>query len=187
MAHAGGWRSERYELPQGNGWTAKSGYKILVLDRGAVVLEFPGAWIVQPGRHQTDIRDRPTGAESSCVLAVSYLRLPAADWSELPLSRLLLDVAEADDRERIGLGPMIEVGRAGLEVAWTEARVVDPGERREARSRMCLARGGRIQCLITFDFWPEDEVRHVPVWDHMLGSLRLGARVNDPTSGKRIG
>ncbi len=187
MAHAGGWTGELYDLPQGHSWTAKPGYKVLVLDRGAVVLEFPASWFVQPGRHQTDIRDRPTAAESSCVLAVSYLRLPPADWSALPLSQLLLDVAQADDRERIGLGPVIEAGRAGLEVAWTEARVVDSNERRDSRSHMCLARGGGIQCLISFDFWPEDETRHAPVWAAVLDSLRLGARVDDPTVGRRMG
>ncbi|MGH7674781.1 MAG: hypothetical protein ACREMV_05855 [Gemmatimonadales bacterium] len=183
----GAWASELYELPQDHGWIAKPGYKILVLDRGAVALEFPAAWTVQPGAQQTDIRDQPSAAQSSCVLAVSYLRLPPADWSDLPLAQLLGDALRADDRERIGRGAVVIASRAGLEIVWTVSRVVDPGERREARCRVCLARGARIQCLITLDFWPEDETRHAPVWDHMLSSLRLGARVDDPALGRRIG
>jgi hypothetical protein len=81
---------------------------------------------------------------------------------------------------------VVEGRRAGLELAWTELRIVDSGERREARWRMCLARSARVQCLITFDFWPEDETRLAPAWDTVLESLRLGARVDDPTSGRRI-
>lgn len=65
--------------------------------------------------------------------------------------------------------------------------MVDEGEHCEARSRLGLARGNDLQCLITFDFWPEDAERHVPVWDAVLRSLRLGIRVEDPTRGRRIG
>jgi len=141
---------------------------------------------VQPGRQQIDIRDRPTAQESTCVLAVSCLRLPAVDWSGLPLSQLLVSAVQGDGREYIGRGPTIQTRRGDLEFAWTEQRVVDAGERREARCRMCLVRGDGVQCLISFDFWPEDEARLHTVWETMLDSLRLNAPVEDPTRGKRI-
>ena len=166
---------EVYELPPDHGWTAREGYKVLVLDRGAVVLEFPSAWHMQVGPHQIDIRDQPSPEQSTCVLAVSYLRLPPVDWTGLPLSRLVLDALEGDDRERIGVAPMVETNRSGLEVACLDLRVMDQVERREACSRLCLARGNRIQCLITFDYWPQEETRLLPVWDNVLDSLRLGA------------
>lgn len=131
------WTREVYQLPERHGWTATSGYKILVLDRGAVVLEFPADWIVEPGTSETRIRDGASAEESSCVLAVSCRRL----------------------RPLTGAG---------------------------CRSRMCLARDGTTQCLITFDFWPEDAARLGPAWDHVLDSLRLGARLEEPTTGRRI-
>lgn len=182
-----GWTREVYELPERHGWTATPGHKILVLDRGAVVLEFPADWVMDPGQSQVNLRDRASAEESSCVLAVSCLRLPPVDGSELPLSRLLLEAVEGDYRDRIAIGPVHESTRDGFTLAWTELRVVDPGEHRECRSRMCLARGKAVQCLVTFDFWPEDEARLSPVWDGVLGSLRLGVRVDDPTRGTRIG
>src|SRR6266545_3661796 len=158
---------EVYELPENHRWTARAGHKILVLDRGAVVLEFPRDWFVQPGREQTDIRDRATAGESTCVLAVSYLRLPPVDWSGLPLGELLLPAVQGDGREHIASGPTI----AG---------------RREARCRICLARGRGVQCLLSLDFWPEDETRLHAVWENVLDSLRLGVPVDDPTRGRRI-
>jgi hypothetical protein len=185
MGRTAGWR-EVYEVPPDHGWTAKPGHKILVVDRGAVMIELPSSWHVQPGPHQTDIRDRPSAEESTCVLAVSYLRLPPVDWSDLPLPQLLRDAVQRDEREHIDVEPVVQADRAGLEAAWTELRVVDSGVRREARSRVCLARSNGIQCLITFDFWPEDETRLAPVWANVLDSLRLGAKVDDPTSGRRI-
>lgn len=181
-----GWSREVYELPKDHGWMARPGHKILVLDAGAVVLEYPADWVVEPGSRQIDIRDRATVEESSCVLAVSCLRLPPRDWSDLPLSRLLREAARGDDRERIATGSVVETVRDGLELAWTELRVVDPGERRESRCRLGLARGSDIQCLITFDFWPEDAGRLIPVWDGVLSSTRLGVAVEDPTRGRRI-
>lgn len=181
------WTREVYELPEGHGWTARPGHKILVLDRGAVVLEFPGNWFVEPGPREVDIRDAPTTDASTCILAVSCMRLPPLDWSALPLSGLLLDAAQGDDRDRIATGPVHETARDSLSLAWAELRVVDPSEHRECRSRICLARSGQHQCLITFDFWPEDAERLSPVWDGVLHSLRLGARVEDPARGRKIG
>ena len=181
-----GWTKEVYQLPEHCGWTAKPGHKILVLDRGAVQLEFPADWIMEPGPSQINIRDGATAEDGSCLLSVSCLRLPPLDWRELPLSKLLLVAIEGDERDRIAIGPVHETARDGLTLAWIELRVVDPGEHRECRSRMCLARGYGVQGLITFDFWPEDEARVSPVWEGVLGSLRLGAPVKDPTRGKRI-
>jgi hypothetical protein len=182
-----GWIREVYELPEGHGWTATPGHKILVLDAGAVVVEFPADWVAAPAAGHVNVRDGATPADSTCQLAVSCLRIPSVDWSGLPLSKLLLDSIEGDDRDRIAIGPVRETCPGGLTLAWTELRVVDPGEHRECRSRMCLARADRVQCLITFDFWPEDEARFAPIWDHVLNSLRLGVRTNDPARGRRIG
>ena len=141
---------------------------------------------MQPGPQQIDIRDRPTAKESTCVLAVSCLRLPAVDWSGLPLSELLVTAVQGDGREHIGGGALIEARHGNLDIAWTELRVVDARERREARRRLCLARSDGVQCLISFDFWPEDEARLHAVWENVLDSLRLNAPVEDPTRGKRI-
>ena len=65
-------------------------------------------------------------------------------------------------------------------MAWTELRVVDPVEHREARSRFCLGRSDNVHCLVTLDFWPEDEARLDPVWDRVVHSLRPGVWVADP-------
>lgn len=175
-----------YELPEGHGWSARPGHKILVLDRGAVLLEYPRDWHVEPGPGQIDLRDRETVQESTCVLAVSYLRLPPLDWRDLPLSELLSHAVDGNERDLIAAGPVTETARDDLEIAWIEQRVVDPGENRESRSRTCLVRGKNLQCLITFDFWPEDEARVSPVWDDVLESVKLGVEVEDPTRGRRI-
>lgn len=181
-----GWSKETYELPEGHGWKAKPGHKILVLDAGAVLLEYPADWVVEPGPGHMEIRDGASLEESNCVLAVSYLRLPIRDWSDVPLSGLLLKAAEGDDRERIDTGAPIEGAREDLELVWMELRLVDPGEHRQCRSRLCLARGREIQCLITFDFWPEDAERLTPVWDGVVASLRVEVDVEDPTGGRRL-
>jgi len=83
-------------------------------------------------------------------------------------------------------GPPIESERDDLELVWTELRVVDPGERRESRSRLCLARGRGLQCLFTFDLWPEDAERLTPVWEGVLRSLRLDLKLEDPARGRRL-
>lgn len=65
------------------------------------MLEFPADWIMEPSSSQINLRDGATAEEGTCLLAVSCLRLPPGDWSGLPLSRLLLEAIEGDDRDRI--------------------------------------------------------------------------------------
>jgi hypothetical protein len=106
-----------------------------VLDRGAVLLEYPPEWHVEPAPGRIDIRDRDTVRESTCVLAVSYLRLPPRDWSDLPLSQLLTHAVEGNERDLIATSSDTDTARYNLEMVWIEQRVVDPGENRESRSR----------------------------------------------------
>ena len=54
---------------------------------------------------------------------------------------------------------------------------------REARTRLCLARSGNIQPIITMEYWPEDMARATKAWDDALGSLELGMYIEDPTKG----
>ena len=81
------------------------------------------------------------------------MRLPPIDWSDLPLSQLVWEIVNDDHRNIIGQGVIHDVRRPDLELAWTEVIFIDPHERREARSRICLGRGSNIQALITLDFW----------------------------------
>jgi hypothetical protein len=91
----------------------------------------------------------------------------------------MLDAATTDDeRGTTRTGEVRSVQRPRLEAVWAEATFTDPVEKREARSRTCLARGGNVQTLITLDYWPEDADRFEPVWDLILATLKLDARVD---------
>src|SRR5947209_18654366 len=113
------------------------------------------------------------------------MRLPPADWSGLPLRRLIEDVTGHDSRDVLGRGEIFDIHRGGMDISWTEIRFLDPNEKREAFSRTCLARKANIQPLITFDFWAADAPRMTPVWDEVLRTLRVGAFIGDPTLGDR--
>jgi hypothetical protein len=178
------WRKEKLRLKKKHGWRGKPGYNIFVMDRGAVRFNVPEKWVVKPEAGHINIHDREP-PDDECVLAVSYLRLPpGVDWSLLPLSELLRDSVEGDDREVISRAETVEEERDDLSLAWTEMRVIDPEERREAFSRICIARGqNHIQCLITFDFWVSDAERARPVWEETLRSLEVGWFIADPTQG----
>jgi hypothetical protein len=176
------WKRQTHKLKDKHGWRGKPGYKIFVADRGAVRFNFPENWTVIPDPDSIKLYDRQP-PDDTCRLAVSYMRLPPVDWSGLPLARLVEVAIEGDERGTVEKGPIVEVQRPDLELAWTEVSFIDPTERREARSRLCLGRAANIQSLITFDFWPEDVARHDPVWEEVLRSLQLGRYVSDPTVG----
>ena len=175
------WSKRVLKLNDDHGWTAKPGNKIFVADGGAVRFDIPGDWIVEPGTDSIKFHDRQP-PDDDCLLQVSVLHLrPDINWSELLLPKLLLDVTVDDSRGVLARGEVTHVRRSDLELAWYEARFMDPVERREACSRLCLARGSNVQPFITMDFWPEHTARFDPVWDEVLNSLRLGDYVPDPT------
>src|SRR5207253_10971208 len=125
-----GWIREVYELPEDHGWTATPGHKILVLDAGAVVVEFPADWVAEPAAGHGNVRDGATPEVSTCQLAVSCLRIPSVDWSGLPLSRLLLDSIEGVERDRIAICPVREFSPVGLRRVWPVLGWVAAGPRR---------------------------------------------------------
>ncbi len=179
MAH---WNKEAFRLKKNHGWKAKPGYKIFVADGGAIRFDFPGEWVVVPGAMSTKFYDRQP-PDDKCTLEVSLIRLPPVDWSGLPLARLIQEVLKDDYRDTTGAEEIHTVRRPDLELAWTEGSFIDPHEGREARSRVCLARGSNIHALMTLDFWTEDTARLGPVWEELIRSLELAVSIKDPRRG----
>ena len=142
-----GSESEGLKLRRNHGWRARAGCKIFVADGGAVRFDYPQDWCVIPDEDSVKLCDREPPDDNS-RLAVSYLRLPPVDWSGLPVSALL-EAGMREDEKRVDTwGPVTEVRRGDLDLAWREVGFLDPGEKREARSRMCIA---RRQAVSVFD------------------------------------
>ena len=176
------WKKETLKLKPDHGWKAKPGYKIFVADRGAVRFDIPQDWVMEPGADAIKFHDKQP-PDADCILQVTVFHLhPGVDWSALPLPRLLEQAMEGDREDVIHRGEIAHLKRKDLELAWRETRYMETEENREARSRSCLARGNNVQPLITLDYWPEDADRFLPVWEEVLGTLRLGEYVKDPTS-----
>ena len=185
---AGRWAKQVLTLKDDHTWKAPPGYNVFVADRGAVRFNVPTDWVVASASDCIELHDRPA-PDDDCRLAVSYLRLPPLDWSELPLSQLLTAIAENERRNVLTRGEIVTVPRNDLELAFMEIHFVDLKETREAFSRIALARGqqpageANLQALITFDFWADDAARFDPIWAEVMRSIQLGRYVADPTAG----
>lgn len=180
------WKKQTLKLKGNHGWRAKPGYRIFVANRGAVRFDIPQDWILDPQPDSFQFHDRQP-PNDDCRLAMSYLRLPPGiDWSQLPLAALLHHLVKEDPRNPFHVGEVHKVQRPDLELAWLEMMFMDPAEKREACSRLCLARDANLQPCITMDFWPEDADRVGPVWEEVLRSLQLGRFIQDPTRGQTL-
>src|SRR5215475_10196695 len=178
------WKKHTLKLKNSHTWKAKPGYNIFVADKGAVRFDIPRDWLVDPQPDSFQFHDRQP-PNDDCRLEMSYLRLPPGiDWSKLPLSQLLHQLTQDDPRKPFHVGEVQTIQRPDLELAWVEIAFIDPAEKREGRSRLCLARRANLQPCITMDFWPEHAERFCPVWDEVLRSLQLGVYVKDPTRGQ---
>ena len=154
-------------------WSARPGCKIFVADRGALRFDYPQTWVVIPGENSINFHDRPP-PDDDVHLEVSIMRLPPADWSGLPLRNLIPAAISGDHRDIRSRG----------EIAWVESVFIDKQEKeRAAHTRLCLARSGNIQTIITMEFWPEDVERAAAAWDTVLETLELGMQIDDPTLG----
>jgi hypothetical protein len=191
------WRHKRFKLPDDHGWRAPSpGHNVFIADQGAVRIEYPETWVVQPIEDDIAIGlydKKPP--EDNVRLAVSVMHLPQrVDWSGLPLELLVREVIvrtrpkdagrQLTWQQEIRQGNRPSNNAAGyVETAWAQGAFIDPNEHRPACTRAGLARGGRdyiVQAQITMDYWPEDAERFEPVWDHALATMRLGEIIINP-------
>jgi hypothetical protein len=162
------WTERAYRLPENTSWRCPAGYRILVLDKGAVRINIPEKWDVVPGDDGSiKVYDKPQGI----------------DWTGLPMSQLIEVATQGDPHGRKPQDPIVYDPRRDIEVAWQEMVFTDPVEKREARSRIAFARGYNIQALITLDFWPEDGPRIAAAWKEVIRSVDVGRYVSDPLKG----
>lgn len=179
------WKKQTLRLNKAHSWKAPAGYKIVVLDRGAVQFNVPEDWIVVDSQpfvmHDADPPD------DEARLSVSFWRLPpGVDWTALPLDAMLMNGMNESKLDVLEQGPLQRAEREDLELVWSEHRFLDEAEQREAYSRMALARGWDVQTFLTLDFWVDDAPRLLAMWDELLRSLQLGQTIEDPTRGKML-
>lgn len=170
------------KLKDNHSWTAPQGHKIVVLDRGAVSFNIPESWHLEK-LEPLELYDKAP-PDDNARLSVSFWRLPPGiDWSGLPLASLLTKSIEDNDPNILETGKLMTIQRSDIEIVWTYRRFLDQPVKREAFSRIAVARGFDVQMLMTFDFWVDELSQRKPVWDEALRSLQLGRHIEDPTRG----
>lgn len=175
-------QKQTLRLKDNHTWKAPDGYKIVVIERGLVSFNVPQSWHVAK-LEPFELNDKAPPNDDA-RLTTSFWRLPpGVDWSGLPLVPLLAKATEGSDLEILERSDIFPTPRTDLEMIWTEHRFMDPVEKREAYTRIMVARGWDVQVLITFDFWVIQAKKFRPVWDEVLRSLQLGRYVEDPTKG----
>lgn len=172
---------ESDELAPDHSWKAAPGCKIFVIDRGAVRFEFPQDWVVRPDPDSVKLHDREPPADE-CTIAVSYHRLPSLAVEGLPVAAMVRAAVGGDERGTVW-GEMVEAKHLDITIAWREGTFRDQRSGAPAQTRLCLARRGTLQALLTMEFWEADRARVAPVWDLVLDSLQLDEPIADPLRG----
>lgn len=178
-------RKQTLRMKPNHTWKAPKGYKIVMLDQGAVSFNVPEKWVLVEMEPVTLHDVQPP--DDNVRLSVSFWRLPAGvDWSGLPLAPMLAESVKGGNLEIIERSDIVTIPRADVEIVWTEHRFVDPVEKRDAFSRITLARGWNVQVLISFDYWVTDRIKFLPAWREVIRSLQLGRFIEDPTKGATL-
>lgn len=166
-------------------WKARPGYRILIMDQGALRLDFPKDWPASLDAKYVRIVDREP-PDDRCSVLVSC-RTISPSVAGYPIRELLQEVTREDEslRRIIERGPIVTLSRQPMEAAWRQMRFVDPLQRQDAQTRVCLARGGRTLATIVFDFWAKDEVRLHEMWTTLIETLAVGDYIEDPATGRK--
>ncbi|RMG10999.1 MAG: hypothetical protein D6728_09575 [Cyanobacteria bacterium J055] len=178
----GKWIKETLELSENHNWKGTPGTRIFVAGRGALRFDVPHDWYFEPDEKSFRFLDKKP-PNDDCRLEASFNLLPPANWAEFPLVPLLRKVVKEDDREVIETGKIVQLKRQTARLVWTELKFIDPEEKREAYSRICIGLGSGVQCLITFDYWADQAEKLTPVWDTVMNSVVLGLFIADPRTG----
>lgn len=177
------WTRKNLRLKDRHGWKSKPGYAICAMDRGAIRFDYPAGWHISVDSDSLKVRDLPE-PDDNCVLAVSQMHLPPMAADQVPIRELVQMSLDQDRRDILERKNALELPRSdGIELAFGEVRYMDAAQKRQAFSRLAIARGSGVYCLMTFDFWIEDLIPSNAVWDEALQSLTLGMYVEDPTVG----
>jgi hypothetical protein len=177
------WIKETLDLKPDHHWESPPDYKIFVANRGAVRFNVPQSWVFEPQKNSFKFCDKQP-PDDDCCLEVSFNHLPPNDWSQFPLQVTLKKIIEDDSRNVIARGEIITAKRQTTRIVWAEIKFIDTqATPREAFSRICIALGSNVQCLITFDYWADQALELTPVWDEVIRSLTLGLYIRDPRTG----
>jgi hypothetical protein len=171
-------------LKDGHTWKCKPGWKIFVLDRGALRFEVPEDWVVVPSETSVKLYDRRPPDDNFC-LEVSLLRHAQINWNGLPLDDLLRSSVADRPGEAIRREDIHRESRPGVDCVWVEKLFIDPQEGKPARSRIMIVRGTNAHALVTLDFWEADAERVLPAWDELVRSVDLGLKIQDPRAGEQ--
>lgn len=172
------------QLAADHGGRAKPGHKILLLDRGAVRLEYPGAWYTEATDDCFKLHDKKP-PDDECVLAVSYHHWPAIGC-KISVAALVRDTLAKDERSLRALEPICEQSHVDFVLAWGGGRFTDPTLNQEACTRCCLARKNESQALHTCDFWPPD-LERCPIYGSLFWQVySFGQWIADPRHGPRL-
>jgi hypothetical protein len=112
------------------------------------------------------------------------MHLPVELADQVPPGDLVETALQEDEGETLERKPAAEITRDdGVELSYIESRHIEKNEKREALTRLAVARGSGVYCLITFSFWADDREKCDLVWEEALRSLMLGLYAANPTVG----
>lgn len=179
-------------LAEDHAWSAPDGFNIFVMDRGAVLFNFPNKWNFEHGE-KGSIRffNKETRKDSDGEIEISYVRMPglsAVNLDNIPFQDMLGQLewvyGDGEPIEIIELYNIAFSNRIQPKIAWLKAKYIERNEQREAYCIRCIALDSDIHCTITSSYWVDYAEEMQSVWDEFIGSLTLNKHIQNPAIGK---
>ena len=96
-------QAKRMQLKENHSWKAPAGFKIVVLDRGAVSFNIPEKWFVAKMEPTFEMHNAAPPDDDARLSVTFFRTAPGIDWSGLPADALLQQSLQGvADRETVG-------------------------------------------------------------------------------------
>lgn len=156
-------------------WWTRDGCKTIAAHRAIVQFDYPRTWSAEQLSDGFAVFDRKPPAHQSRI-DVSYFAVPFVGVNEPPVADFV-DRVTSRPRANATCGPLREEIRRGIELAWRDICFRADWTARHASLRACLARRGGVHCLITYEYWGDDDEHRDEVWETALATLVLDSTV----------
>ena len=196
MTVSSNWEMQDFRLPENHGWTARPGNRIFVANQGALRFEIPNTWILDMSKGSRSFvftDGKPPNDDIRLDVRVMYLAAthPEVDWANVtpwnqpPIADWLKKNLVNDERKPTRVGSPLVINMGDITVAWAEMDFIDPPTQRPAHTRVCYAlkTSAALMALIAMDYWSDDADRARPVWNEVIGTLKMGEFYESPFYG----
>lgn len=163
-------------IPDGHSWSVADGYKLVVANRGVVIIQVPQDWEVTVSDDGVlQVTDAPSPADD-CRIEVSPLPLPMVPANGIGLEEVAEMMADAVDEDGSPMSSARVITVGTTQMVRLDGQTVDVNNGRTIDYHQLIGAGPTAFGVVTFSVYQDEQARFAQTLDHLIATVRFGER-----------